>query len=41
MAMEEPLKQTPGFDVYKDMKRIADEDSLQYFKKWVDIINLE
>ena len=23
------------------MKRIADEDSLSYFKKWVDIINLE
>jgi len=23
------------------MKKIADEESLAYFKKWVDIINLE
>lgn len=41
MAIEEPLKQTPSFDVYRDMKKISDEESLAYFKKWVDIINLE
>ena len=39
--MEEPLKSTPKFDSYRDMKKIADEESLAYFKKWVDIINLE
>lgn len=41
MAIEEPLKSTPKFDAYRDMKKMADDDSLNYFKKWVDIINLE
>ena len=41
MAIEEPLKSTPKFDAYRDMKKIADEDCLAYFKKWVEIINLE
>ena len=41
MAIEEPLKQTPAFDAYKEIKKLADDESLQYFKKWVDIINLE
>ena len=41
MAIEEPLKQTPAFDTYRDMKKISDEESLAYFKKWIDIINLE
>ena len=41
MSIEEPLKQTPEFDAYKEMKKIADEESLAYFKKWVEIINLE
>lgn len=41
MAIEEPLKSTPKFDAYRDMKKLADDDSLVYFKKWVEIINLE
>ena len=41
MSMEEPLKETPKFDAYKEMKKIADEDSLAYFKKWTEVINLE
>lgn len=41
MAVEEPLKSTPKFDSYRDMRKIADEESLAYFKKWIDIINLE
>ena len=41
MALEEPLKKTPEFDTYKDMKKIADDESLKYFKKWVEVVNLE
>ena len=41
MACEEPLKQQPAFDAYKDMKKISDEESLSYFSKWVEMINLE
>jgi hypothetical protein len=41
MSIEEPLKQPPSFEGYKDMKKIADEESLTYFKKWVEVINLE
>lgn len=41
MSIEEPLKQTPSFDAYKEMKKIADEESVAYFKKWVEVINLE
>ena len=41
MAIEEPLKSSPKFDAYRDMKKIADDESLSYFKKWVEIINLE
>jgi len=41
MAIEEPLKNSPNFDAYKDMKKIADDESLTYFKKWIEVINLE
>lgn len=41
MAMEEPLKKQPSFDSYKEIKKIVDEESLSYFKKWIDVINLE
>jgi hypothetical protein len=41
MAIEEPLKQAPEFDTYKEMKKIADDESLAYFKKWIEVINLE
>jgi len=41
MAVEEPLKETPKFDAYKEMKKLADEESLAYFRKWIEVINLE
>ena len=41
MSMEDSLKEMPKFDVYKDMMKVADEASLEYFKKWIEVINLE
>ena len=39
--MEQPLPKEPGFKAYEDIKAIATPESLMYFSRWLDIINLE
>jgi len=41
MAMEDPLEKAPIFDAYNEVAKIADPDSLSYFSKWLEMINLE